>query len=216
MFSRTNESRNRSVGALLVAALLLTAAACGDDRDGSDASDSSSAGTTDGVAAARRSCTDHGGDALVARPYWNTNADRELWLELAPTVELCRFESGDPDADETTRIYVDLDTLTSPEPTLAGVAYLSKVPPTLPDQPSANPASVNCTALGGSAQFGGGVSGGGWVTEDRPDEVVDLCVFADRSFIDEFGIFYYAGDVVRGIDLADVMTYQPDRLPRIF
>ena len=152
----------------------------------------------------------------MARPQWNTNSDPDNWLELAGTVELCRFEDGEPGADETTRIYVDLVTLYAEAPTLAGVAYLSRVPVTLPDTPSANPARANCAALGGSAQFGGEMSSGGWVTSDRPTEVVDLCVFPDLSFIDEFGIFYYADGTVRGADLATVMRYDGDPLPAIF
>ena len=143
---------------------------------------------------------------------WNTNSDPENWLELGGAVELCRFENS---ADDT-RIYVDLVTLYSEQPTLAGVAYLSQVPLSLPRQPSSNPATFNCAALGGSAQWGSGVSGGGWVTSDRPTEVVDLCVFPDLSFIDEFGIFYYADGTVRGKDLSTVMRYDADPLPGVF
>ena len=86
----------------------------------------------------------------------------------------------------------------------------------LPEEPSANPATFNCAALGGSAEFGSNVGGGGWVTDDRPTEVVDLCVFPDLSFIDEFGIFYYSDGTVRGIDLATVMRYDAEPLPGIF
>ena len=189
----------------LVSALLLTPA-CGDDPSDLPGGDAET------LEAARQHCTDSGGDALAARPEWNTNSDPENWLELGGAVELCRFENG---ADDT-RIYVDLVTLYSEQPTLAGVAYLSQVPPSLPRQPSSNPATFNCAALGGSAQWGSGVSGGGWVTSDRPTEVVDLCVFPDLSFIDEFGIFYYADGTVRGKDLSTVMRYDADPLPGVF
>jgi putative hemolysin len=181
--------------------------ACGNDSP--DASGSS-------IEDARVHCTDSGGEALVARPQGDTNSDQENCLELAGSVELCRFEDGEPGARETTRIYVDLVTLYAEEPTLAGVAYLSRVPVTLPETPSANPARFNCAALGGSAQFGGEMSSSGWVTSDRPAEVVDLCVFPDLSFIDEFGIFYYADGTVRGADLATVMRYEGGPLPAIF
>ena len=170
--------------------------------------------TTTRTEAARDRCVDSGGEALAARPEFGTNGDPETWLDLAGGVDLCRFETGE--GDETTRIYVDLVTLYSEEPTLAGVAYLSRVEPSLPEQPSANPATFNCAALGGSAQFGSSVAGGGWVTSDRPTEVVGGCVFPDLSFIDEFGIFYYAGGVVRGVDLATVTRYDADPLPEIF
>ncbi len=189
----------------LVSALLLTTACGGDPSDlpGGDA---------ETLEAARQHCTDSGGEALMATPYFGTNGDPEQWLELGGGIELCRFENTDDD----TRIYVDLVTLYSEQPTLAGVAYLSQVPPVLPRQPSANPATFNCAALGGSAQWGGDFGSGGWVTSDRPDEVVDLCVFPDLSFIDEFGIFYYADGTVRGKDLATVMRYDADPLPAIF
>ena len=187
-------------------ALLVWTAACGDDESDLPG------GSAETLEAARQHCVDSGGEALTARPEYGTNSDPEAWLDLAGGAELCRFEN----ADDDTRIYVDLVTLYSEEPTLAGVAYLSRAGPALPEEPSANPATFNCAALGGSAQWGSGVSGGGWVTSDRPTEVVDLCVFPDRSFIDEFGIFYYSGDAVRGIDLATVMRYEPDELPGIF
>jgi hypothetical protein len=190
--------------------LLLVAVAAGSPAVGA-------AGTTEpDMAGGRAYCEDAGGAALAARSMWATNQDPATWLELAGAVELCRFEDGEPGASGTTRIYVDLVTLYSEQPTLAGVAYLSRVPPELPESPSTNPARAHCAALGGSAQFGSGLEGGGWVTSDRPTEVVDLCVFPDRSFIDEFGIFYYAGGVVRGTDLADVMRYAGEPLPPIF
>ena len=78
---------------------------------------------------------------------------------------------------------------------------------------------MNCSKLGASSNFGSvGASGGGWVNQDDPDDkVVNLCVFPDLSFIDEWGITYYAGGVVRGIDLATVMAYQPSgALPPVF
>ena len=44
-----------------------------------------------------------------------------------------------------------------------------------------------------------------------------MCVFPDGSMIDEWGITYYAGGVVRGADLALLFDYQPDgKLPAIF
>ena len=170
----------------------------------------------DADAAAAAYCEDAGGAALTARPFYGTNSDRDQWLPLAGSVELCRFEDGEPDADETTRIYVDLATLSSADPTLAGLAYLAALPPQVPDTPSSNPATFNCSAIGGTSQFGDGAAGGGWVTDDRPDEVVGLCVFADSSFIDEFGILYHSDGTIRGVDLATVMRDQPEERPRIF
>jgi hypothetical protein len=192
--------------AMVFVPVLLVTSACGDD------SSDLPSGDAETVEDARQHCTESGGEALDAAPYYGTNADREQWLELGGGVELCRFENS----DDGTRIYVDFVTLSSEEPTLAGLAYLAQVPVSLPERPSSNPATFNCTALGGTSQWGDGLSGGGWVTSDRPDEVFNLCVFADLSFIDEFGIFYYADGTVRGMDLSTVMRYEPEPERQIF
>ena len=181
------------------------------------ASPGGSGGSGSGDAAARQYCTDQGGMLVDRHAVWNTNADPQAWLELAGEMTFCEFESGT--GDETTRISVDLVTLSSTEPTLAAIAYLSKVPPTLPEVPSANPAEVNCReGLGGTSSFGNGAAGGGWVNESEPVfNVMNLCVFPDMSAIDAFGILYYSQGTVRGADLATKMRYQPgNRLPAIF
>ena len=170
------------------------------------------------TAAAEKYCTDQGGMLVDRVATWNANADPSAWLELAGRMRLCEFEMGEGDA--TTRISVDLVTLYSEEPTLAGLAYLSKVPPTFPKQSSANPAAYNCMqGLAGTSQFGNTpASGGGWVDEAQPVFVVmSLCMFADGSAIDEWGITYYANGDVRGADLATKMRYKPtDPLPAVF
>jgi putative hemolysin len=167
--------------------------------------------------AAREYCTDQGGQLVDRVATWNTNGDPSQWVALAGRMTLCEFEMGE--GDQTTRISVDLRTLYAAEPTLAGLAYLAKMPPTRPEQPGANPATVNCDqGLGGASEFGAGVAGGGWVDASQPVFVVmNLCMFADGSAIDEWGIFYYADGAVRGADLATKMRYQqgPDT-PAIF
>jgi putative hemolysin len=184
-----------------------------------------SAGATDGVsgggfdtAAAEKYCTDQGGMLVDRVATWNTNADPSAWLELAGRMRLCEFEMGQ--GDTTTRISVDLVTLYSEGPTLAGLAYLSRIPPTLPKESSANPAAYNCTqGLAGTSQFGNTPgSGGGWTDTTQPVFVVmSLCMFADGSAIDEWGITYYADGTVRGADLATKMRYQPTGpLPAVF
>ncbi len=184
-----------------------------------------SAAATDGVsgggfdtAAAEKYCTDQGGMLVDRVATWNTNADPSAWLELAGRMHLCEFEMGQ--GETATRISVDLVTLYSEEPTLAGLAYLSKIPPTLPKESSANPAAYNCTqGLAGTSQFGNtSASGGGWTDKTQPVFVVmSLCMFADASAIDEWGITYYADGTVRGADLATKMRYQPTGpLPAVF
>ena len=61
-------------------------------------------------------------------------------------------------------------------------------------------------------------SGGGWVDASQPVfKVMNMCVFADGSAIDEFGIMYYAAGTVRGADLAPLFRYQPgNKLPAMF
>ncbi|HEY6570351.1 MAG TPA: hypothetical protein VIZ22_08685 [Candidatus Limnocylindrales bacterium] len=208
--------RRRFAGLVLGVALVV-AGCTGATTTSPVASAPASAGSDQ--AAAEQYCTDQGGMLVDRVATWNTNADQSQWLQLAGRQRFCEFEMGA--GDETTRISVDLVTLYSEEPTLAGVAYLSKVKPTLPPQPSANPATYNCQeGLGGSASFGNGAAGGGWVDTSQPVFVVmDMCAFEDMSAIDAFGILYYADGTVRGADLATKMRYKPgpgNRLPAIF
>jgi putative hemolysin len=188
---------------------------------GAGATAGATAGAPEGgfdIAAAEKYCTDQGGMLVDRVAAWNTNADPSQWLELAGRMRLCEFETGE--GETATRISVDLVTLYAEEPTLAGLAYLSKVPPTFPKQSSANPAAYNCMqGLAGTRQFGNTPgSGGGWTDRTQPVFVVmSLCMFADGSAIDEWGITYYANGDVRGADLATKMRYTPtDPLPAVF
>jgi hypothetical protein len=81
-----------------------------------------------------------------------------------------------------------------------------------------NPATADCASLGASSQFGNTVAGGGWlpVGSTAANDVANLCVFPDQSFIDDWGITYYAGGVARGIDLRTVFRYQPTTLPAMY
>ena len=213
----TSKRRSTSTAAATVIVLSAIAGVASCSADAAvDAQDEVPASTGSDLDAARAYCEDSGGAALTAHPAYGTNSDRDQWLPLAGSAELCRFEDGEPGADSTTSIYVDLNTLSSELPTLAGLAYLAKLPPQVPETPSANPATFNCSALGGTSQFGDGASGGGWYTDDRPDEAIGLCVFADASFIDEFGILYYSDGTVRGADLSTVMRYEPQETHRVF
>jgi len=198
--------------ALGVIAVLAGLAACGSDNKGSSAPTTTTVSGVD-LAAARSYCTSMKGTVQTRQATWGTNNPAAQWQSLGRSTEACRFQTlGDND---DSRIYVDLVSLYSDGPTLASVAYLSKVP--TKSTPTGNPATANCAALGGSSQFGTGAAGGGWVNRDDPvDAVVNLCVFPDQSFIDEWGITYYAGGVVRGIDLAKVFRYQPTQVPPFF
>jgi putative hemolysin len=211
----------RAIGVLAIAAIL---AGCGTTipsglptlpaGSGIGAGASPSTGE---AAAAEAYCTSKGGQLVDRVATWNTNADPSAWLQLAGRQRFCEFESGT--GDEATRISVDLVTLYSESPTLAAVAYLSKVPTPQPPQVGQNPAEYACSnGLEGAAAFGNTASGGGWVdTTQKTFVVMDMCVFADGSAIDEFGIWYYANGTVRGADLAPILRYQPgDKLPAIY
>ena len=172
-----------------------------------------SAGGT-GDAQAEDYCRQHGGEVQTRTAFWGTNGDQADWLPLAGSSTMCRFQADD---EAKSRIYVDLTTLSSPQPTLAGLAYLSKIP--MPSVTGgANPATLYCKDLGGSSTFGSaGAAGGGWVAKDDPDDVVvALCVFPDLSFIDEWGLAYHSDGTIRGTDLATAMEYQPGSLPPVF
>jgi hypothetical protein len=170
-----------------------------------------SASAADGEAA--RHCTETGGTVETRQPYWNTNDDQSAWVQLPGSMDLCWYQTLD-DEDQS-RIYVDLGTIYSETPTLAAAAYLAKVPL---GRGQGNPAEADClNQLYGSAYFGNTAVGGGWVNLDDPVfTVVNLCVFPDRSAIDAWGITYYSGGVVRGIDLAEVFRFDPDEVPDMF
>lgn len=165
---------------------------------------------------AERYCEDNGGNVLRIKPYLYAGTENEV--ELAGTLEVCQFISTED--DDPVQLVVDLDTLHSEKPTLAGLAYLAAVPSSNSGAAGSNPAASYCpNDLGGTEQFGTSATGA-WVGEFDPGmeagfteplgPTVDLCVFADRSAIDDFGIFYASDGTYRGVDLASVMRYQPD------
>lgn len=189
------------------------------DASSSSSGSSSPSSTSPSGSAAEQEqyCEKSGGQVQTRSPFWNTNGDQSQWLALGGSATMCRFQADD---EAKSRIYVDLTTLTSSRPTLAGLAYLSSVPmPT--STGGGNPATGYCSKeLNGSSTFGGGASaaGGGWVAPQDPDDViVSLCVFPDGSFIDEWGLAYHSAGEVRGQDLTTVMRYQPSgTLPPVF
>lgn len=195
---RTTRTRAVVLATSLGAGVML--GGCGSD-DTPDTGEASPGG--DGAA---EFCTSNGGTVEVRQAYFGTNNDQSDWIQLPATLELCQFT-----ADDESRIYVDTTTLAAEAPTLAAAAYLAKLPPP-DDTGGANPAAVGCTeTVHGTSSWGTGLSGGGWVDLDDPTfTVVNLCVFADRSAIDEWGIAYYSQDVVRGADLAELFRFDAD------
>jgi putative hemolysin len=168
-------------------------------------------------------CGEQGGNVVALTPYLFPGSDQQV--ELAGPFHVCQFiseEDGNP-----VQIVVDLLTLYSEQPTLAGIAYLSKVPSSNSGAAGANPAPSYCEDdLGGTEAFGtsgtgawqGALDPGMEAGDSEPlGDTINMCVFADRSAIDEFGLFYASQGIVRGKDLSTVMRYQPDGdLPAIF
>jgi putative hemolysin len=157
-------------------------------------------------------CRSQGGVVQVRTPAAGTNSPP--LIRLAGSVPFCRFtgtEGGSPSS-----ISVDLRTLVTTRPTLAALAYLEK--PSAGRIPgNVNPASIYCSRLGGSDQFGGqGLGGGGWIVGRSPNTALQACVFPDGSIIDSFGILYHSQDIVRGADLTSRFRYRPSRLPNVF
>lgn len=155
-------------------------------------------------------CRNQGGVVQVRTPAAGTNSPPAL--RLAGPVAFCRFTS----AQDGSRIFVDLRTLTTTKPTLAALAYLT-MPAAGSIPGNVNPASVYCSRLGGSDQFGGvNAAGGGWIVGNDLATTLQACVFPDGSIIDSFGILYHSQKVVRGADLTKRFRYRPASPPRVF
>jgi putative hemolysin len=157
-------------------------------------------------------CRSQGGVVQVRTPATGTNSPP--LIRLAGPVPFCRFTSDQGGASSS--ISVDLRSLVTSKPTLAALAYLEK--PNAGRIPgNVNPASVYCSRLGGSDQFGGqGLGGGGWIVGRSPNTALQACVFPDGSIIDSFGILYHSQDIVRGADLTTRFRYRPSKLPNVF
>jgi putative hemolysin len=175
---RTERIGRRGIVAAMTSAILVIVAAAA-PAAGSDPE------------AARDYCESMGGTVKVRQAAVSGYVDPADVELLAHSVELCHFE-----ADDGSMIEVDLVTLASEEPSLAAQAYLAKQP--MAEELTGNPASVLCGDIGGTI--------GDWVdVDDEADFVVTMCVFADTSMIDEWGIAYYSEDVIRGTDLAPLL-----------
>lgn len=190
---------------VVVTAVGLVVAAC--SGEGSEPNASTNTAAAD-------YCEESGGTVETRSPFWNTNGDQSVWVELPGEMELCWLDLLDDDDDS--RIYLDLNTLYSETPTLAAAAYLARLP--LSGSVAGNPATLNCgEQLYGSASFGNTAAGGGWVNLDDPVfTVVNLCVFPDGSAIDEWGIAYYSEGTARGADLSELFRFDISDVPPMF
>lgn len=144
-------------------------------------------------------CTQQGGSVVAYSPWYNTNSTHPT--PLAGPVTMCRFTGTDG-----TIIVLPVDTLAAGSPTMAALAYTFK-PDASESAPGdgTNPATWYCERIGGTAQFGDSPGdAGGWAPSSvtNPQSFVGMCVFADRSMIDQWGLAYHTHDIVRGTDLA--------------
>ena len=166
---------------------------------------------------AARYCEKNGGEVEVRIPYYNTNlGDPRDWLRLTGARSFCRFTS---EADgTTTSVWVQLANLYSEQPSLATLAYYSKLPydeknQGVPQVCRLNAVAVEefscyCSQLGGSDQFGGLGESGGWVHwGDSTHRVVQMCTFPDMSAIDSLALYAHSLGVIFGRDLAEVLRY---------
>lgn len=144
-------------------------------------------------------CQQTGGTVETRHAVYGTNGSNPL--ALADTRQFCQYTSS----TDGSRIHVTLETLNTPKPTLAALAYYAQVQP---GQCNGNPASCYCTLLGGSDLFGGiNAAGGGWYSQNSIDQTLEACIFPDMSSIDSFGLFYHSAGIIRGIDLGTVLKY---------
>lgn len=203
---RTRRTNGITLGVAVVLALATAPTAIG-----ADATD------------AEQYCESQGGHVVELKPY--LFADTKDRVELAGAMNVCQFISQQ--GDNPVQTIVDLNTLYSEKPTLAGLAYLAAVPSSSSGPAGSNPATSYCPDdLAGTEAFGTAATGA-WVGDLDPGmeagdsqtlgNTVNLCVFADRSAIDDFALFYASAGTVRGVDLSTVMRYQPgDDTPAVY
>ena len=198
---------------IVASALTLTASLAAGVGAAGAASSAGSVTARNAAASAVTYCRAQGGTVQYRTPAYGTN-NMESAIALAGKLGFCRFTSP----ANKSMIYVDLTTLSSKKPTLAALAYLEKPAAASNNAPSANPASLYCTQVGGSDSFGGiNAAGGGWVSKtDKSNPTLQACVFPDMSSIDSWGLAYHSTGAVRGKDLTKVLRYHPTTLPGVF
>lgn len=157
-------------------------------------------------AAAAAYCTSTGGVVQTRIPVFGTNDPPSAWLILNGSAQFCAWTSK---GKYPSSIYAMLNTLYSTQPTLAALAYYSKLPlPKTCGAGGSNPSSCYCTYLGGSDQFGGAnFAGGAWVLKGSTTDILQTCIFPDLSSIDSWGLTYHSAGIIRGINLAKVLRY---------
>lgn len=146
-------------------------------------------------------CTTTGGLVETRHAVYGTNNPPQDWLPLAGVEGFCQYTSS---ADGS-RIHLSLDTLYTPKPTLAALAYYAQV--AYSGTCNGNPASCYCSQIGGAEIGALDAAGGAWVATSGIDALLEACVFPDNSVIDSWGLLYHSVGDIRGIDLSTVLKY---------
>lgn len=144
-------------------------------------------------------CASTGGALEKVHPWGNTNAAPKDWVRYGGSTEACTYT-----ADDGSRITIWAATLSSKLPTMAALAYYAKVP--WNGRGSGNPATLYCIQLGGTEVIGVIGSGSGWAA-NAGDDPHAMCMFADMSAIDDWGLLYHTNDIIRGKDLSQVLKF---------
>ena len=144
-------------------------------------------------------CASTGGALTKVHPYGNTNSDAVNWVQYGGSAQACTYTD-----ENGASITAWATTLISKKPTMAALAYYAKVP--WNGQGNGNPAALYCIQIGGTQVIGAIGSGSAWATTAGADRR-SMCMFADMSAIDDWGLLYHANDIIRGKDLSTVFKF---------
>jgi putative hemolysin len=132
-------------------------------------------------------CVSQGG-TVERYQIFNQDPSSQGSFAIGFPMQVCSF----PNEAKTNYYEVELNTLASKTPTLAGLAFTARVPPNIPATCS-NPAACYCAQVGGTVAADT-MSYGWWpLNTSQPDYgESDYCVFPDRSVIDEWTLTFHA------------------------
>ena len=134
-------------------------------------------------------CTNQGGRVQMYRLYSGTPGSNAL--AIGYPMQVCSI----PNESGSNSYKLALDTLVSPYPTLAVLAFNSRTPYTPPNSTfSINPSGLYCTQLGGIVSVN--LNLGWWPLNQSQADFgqSDFCVFPDRSSMDPWMLFYHMND----------------------
>lgn len=144
-------------------------------------------------------CAATGGALTKVHPFGNMNANAPDWVAYGGSAQACTYTDA-----SGASITAWASTLTSKRPTMAALAYYAKTP--WNGLGNGNPAALYCIQIGGTQVIGAIGSGSGWATEAGGTRR-SMCMFADMSAIDDWGLLYNANGIIRGKDLATVFKF---------